>query len=294
MHVRLIEVPYDSGHWGARMGRGPGALLAGGAAARLQAAGHPVEGERIGLPAPFPTELSTGFGVCRALAERVRAAAWQSRFPLVLAGNCLSSAGVLAGLGSAGMGVVWLDAHADFHTPETTASGFLDGMALSVATGRCWGSLARGIPGFRPVEPRDVLLVGARDLDPAEPGELEAAGVERVPPDAPAAALAAALDGLRERVERVYLHVDLDVLDPAEGVANGYAAPGGMSLARVREAIRAVHERFLVSAATLSAYDPAQDADGRAREAGLEILLELVRPEKEREGRRATGAAVGP
>lgn len=275
MRLRLIEVPFDSGHWGARMGRGPGALLAAGAEARLRAAGHAVETERVAFPSPFPTEVATAFRVAGALAERVRAAAWQSRLPLVLAGNCLSAAGALAGLGREEVGVVWLDAHADFNTPETSESGFLDGMALAVATGRCWRPLARTLPGFRPVDPGRVLLVGARDLDAGERAELEEAGVDRVAPEA-VGALPAALDRLRERVDRVYLHVDLDVLDPAEGRANGYAAPGGLSLAAVREAIRGVRERFRVRAATLSAYDPAHDADGRARAAALDILAGIA------------------
>lgn len=276
MYVQLIEVPYDSGHWGTRMGRGPGALAAAGAAARLREAGHAVEAERLSVPAPFPTEVATGFHLARALSERVRAAAWHSRLPLVLAGNCMSCLGALAGMGPEEAGIVWLDAHGDFNTPETTTSGFLDGMALAVATGRCWGKMAAGVTGFRPVDPSRVLLVGARDLDPAERVALGEAGVERVAPEAVETALPAALERLRERVERVYLHVDLDVLDPSEGRANGFAAAGGLSLAQALGAVRGVRERFQVRAATLSAYDPAYDADGRAREAGLRILEEIA------------------
>jgi arginase len=150
-------------------------------------------------------------------------------------------------------------------------------MALSVATGRCRRRMADAVPGFRPVDPERVLLVGARDLDPAERAELREAGVEGVAPGA-FDRLSAALDRLRERVEEVYLHVDMDVLDPGEGTVNGYAAPDGLSLAQARAAVRAVRERFRVRAATLSAYDPAFDLDGRARAAGLEILGELARP----------------
>ncbi len=274
MLVRLIEVPYDSGHWGARMGRGPGALLAAGAEERLRDAGHPAEAERLSLSSPFPTEVATSFRLCWVLSERVKAAAWRSRFPLVLAGNCLSAVGVLGGLRSTEVGIVWLDAHGDFNTPESSTSGFLDGMALSVATGRCWSGMAREIPGFRPVAPERVLLVGARDLDPTEEAELDAAGVARVPPAA-IGRLPAALDALRERVGEVYLHVDLDVIDAGEDRVNGFAGPGGLPLARVREGIRAVHARFRVRAATLAAYDPSHDPSGRVRAAGLEILREL-------------------
>lgn len=276
MYVQLIEVPYDSGHWGTRMGRGPGALMAAGAEHRLRAAGHAVEVERLSCPAPFPTEIATAFRVGRALAERVRAASWHSRLPLVLAGNCISSVGVLAGLDSEEVGIVWLDAHADFNSPETTTSGFLDGMALSVAAGLSWRRMTQGITGFRPVAPERILLVGARDVDPPERAALEEAGVARVAPEEVEAGLSAALDALRERVEQVYLHVDLDVLDPAEGTVNSYGAPGGPSLHQVSGAIRLVRERFSVRAAGLSSYDPAYDLDGRAAAAGLEILEALA------------------
>lgn len=271
-HLRLVEVPYDSGHWGTRMGRGPGALASAGAVQRLRAAGHTVESERLSVATPFPVEVSTAFHVNRVLAERVRAAVWHSRFPVVLAGNCMSCLGVLAGIGAPDTGIVWLDAHGDFNTPETTSSGFLDGMALSVATGRCWRRMALGVTGFRPIDPSRVLLVGARDLDPAECTEIEQAGVERVAPADVRTRLPVALDRLRQQVEQIYLHVDLDVLDPAEGSANGYASPHGLTLAQVREVIRSVQAAFRVRAATLSAYDPAYDLDGRAGTAALEIL----------------------
>lgn len=275
MFVQLIEVPYDSGHWGARMGRGPGALLAGGAAERLRAEGHAVETERVTRAAAFPTEVATGFEVCRRLAEQVRAAAWHSRLPLVLSGNCLASLGALAGMGGEEVGIVWLDAHADYHTPETTPSGFLDGMALAVATGRCWREMAGSLPGFRAVRPEHALLVGARDLDAAEPGLLQEAGVRWVPPGGVPDGVLVALDALRERVGRVYLHLDLDVLEPAEGRANGYASPGGLPRAALLEVVRAVGDRFAIGAASLSAYDPAVDTDSRAREVAL-LLLEAV------------------
>src|SRR5207253_2124442 len=72
-----------------------------------------------------------------------------------------------AGLG-ADVGVAWLDAHGDFHTPETTTSGFVDGMALAVAAGQCWRALAAAVPGFEPVLAGRVVHVGGRDFDPGK------------------------------------------------------------------------------------------------------------------------------
>jgi arginase len=198
-----------------------------------------------------------------------------------MAGNCSSSLGVLAGLTSPSIGVVWFDAHGDFNTPETTRSGFFDGMALAVATGRCWRELASTVPGFAPVAEERVLLVAARDLDPAERDLLERSRVRRVAPargedGGLVPALEEALEGLRRETGEVYLHVDLDALDPSEGPANSYAAPGGMGLEELEAAIGAIRRRFAVRAAALTAYDPAADPSGRACRAGLRIARALA------------------
>ena len=276
MYVQLIEVPYDSGHWGARMGRGPGALLAAGLPDLLRAEGHAVERERVERAAPFPTEIATGFAVAGGVARAVRAATWHSRFPLVLMGNCLGSTGVVAGLPTAETGVVWLDAHADFNTPESSPSGFLDGMALATLTGQCWAAPREGVPGFRAVSPQNVILVGARALDPGEEPRLAAAGVARVRPGRVAADLPAALDRLLPRVRHLYLHLDLDILDPSEGRASGFAAGGGLTLAALLQALEAVRDRGRLSAAGLSAYDPAYDPAGTVCAAALRAALLLL------------------
>src|SRR5262245_38510016 len=116
-------VPYDSGFRDARMGRGPAALL--------PAMPSRCEVEEITPGGGFLGEVAMAFALAGQLADRVRAALAAERFPVVLSGNCLPAAlGTLAGLGP-GVGVAWLDAHGDFHTPETTQSGFVDGMALA-------------------------------------------------------------------------------------------------------------------------------------------------------------------
>jgi arginase len=277
MYVQLIEVPYDSGHWGTRMGRGPGALVAAGLPEILLAEGHAVERERVQPVARFPTEIATGFAVAGGIARAVRAAAWHSRFPLVLMGNCLGSVGVAAGLPPGETGVVWLDAHADFNTPESSPSGFLDGMALSTLTGQCWAAARENVPGFHPVAPENVVLVGARDLDPGEEPRLSAAGVTRVAPGRVLDDLPAALDRVLPRVKHLYLHLDLDVLDPSVGRANGFAAEGGLTVEELHAALDLVRERGALSAAGISAYDPAYDPAGTVRAAALRAAMLLLK-----------------
>src|SRR3569833_2381396 len=142
--TRLSLAPSDSGRRDWRMGAGPTDLLRHGAA------------ERLG--AEVVTVAESGYEeVQRAVAEQARRAGADEVAPIVLAGNCGASVGVVAGLAARDdLAVVWLDAHGDLNTPETTTSGFVDGMGLAMLTGRCRTT----VPGFRPVP--DEHVRGAR------------------------------------------------------------------------------------------------------------------------------------
>ena len=243
MRPTLIQVPYHLGRRDFDLGRGVPVLAEALADERCDLA--------FVRDVPEETNENAGsFAVIRAIAEEVRGV----EFPIVLAGNCGCSLGTVTGIGG-GVGVVWLDAHADFNTPETTRSGFIDGMSLAMLTGSGWEGLRDGLA----IVPEEhVVLVGARDLDVAERERLERSAVTAVrrPP------LEEALDELRTRVTAVYVHVDLDVLDPSVGVANQYAAPDGLSVAEVESAINAIAARFEVRAAAIAAYRPDLDPEG--------------------------------
>lgn len=276
MDVRILAVPYDSGRRDWRMGRGPERLLAAGLEGALRGRGHRVAVERVEAD-DGGAEVATTFLLARTLAERVRETA--PAFPLVLSGGCSAAVGVLGGTGPAG--VVWLDAHADLNTPESTRSGFVDGMSLAVATGRCWTGIAGTIRGFLPVPDEFVVLAGARDLDPGERVILARSGiaavdVPRVREEGVEAVFGHALDALAERVDRAYLHVDLDVLDPGEGRASAFAAPGGFTVDEVERVVRLAGSRLEIVGATLSAYDPDQDAEGRVPAAAARIAAAVV------------------
>jgi len=130
-------------------------------------------------------ELGSGTAWQRmaVLYEQVAdAIAGQSAPPLVLSGDCTTSLAVLAGLQRAGhdLGVVWFDAHADFHTEATTTSGYLGGMPLALAAGVGTPTLP-DLLGLRPVPESQILLVDARDTDPGEHALLDASAVQRSP-----------------------------------------------------------------------------------------------------------------
>jgi len=270
MDVSLIAVPYDSAHRGERMGAGPLALLDAGLERRLTSRGHDVRVSLVEPPAgSWRAEIRTAFELAGLVASAVREARAEGRLPLVLSGNCGVSLGVVAAL-SGDARVVWCDAHGDFNTPETTTGGFLDGMGLATLVGRCWSALARGVAGFAPIPEERVWLVGARDLDPAEAELLRASAVQQVPAASVGAALAARIADEAEGAP-LYLHLDLDVMDPSDGRANGYAAPGGVRARKLAEFAGSL-ARAPLAAMTLSAYDPAADADGRAREVAMAAI----------------------
>lgn len=147
----------------------------------------------------------------------------------VISGDCLVSAGVLAGLQRAGVDpvVVWFDAHGDVHTLDTTTSGYLGGLSLRLLFGAHRDLFADRI-GLRPIAEHDAVLVGARDLDPAEVSYLATADVHR----ATVGDLGAIPD------DPLLLHVDVDVIDSTEVPNLRFPAPGGPARHEVVDAVR--------------------------------------------------------
>ncbi len=279
MPVQVIVDPYDSGQYGQRMGRGPLRFRDGGLPQALASTGHAVDVTQVTLSSAFVPEPKAAFQLHHRIAGRVRAS---SAFPLLLSGNCNACIGMLAGLGLPDLGIIWLDTHGDFNTPETSISGFFDGMGLAAAAGRCWQAALAALPGFVPLPEAQIVHVGSRDLDTDEArlmaesplALVDAAHIQQV---GVAAALAPALDALREQVERVYIHLDLDVLDASIAPANEFdAPPGGLSVDQVETAIREIGARFALVGAGLASYDPAYDPDGRTLAAGIQLAQTIV------------------
>ena len=281
--VDIIEVPYDSGHRGRRMGAGPGHLLASGLPDALRRDGHDVDIEAVESGAEFRTEIGTQFELYRDVAARVAAAREANRFPLILSGNCGATIGAVAGNGRPNLGVVWFDAHGDFNTPETSPSGYLDGMALAVIAGMCWRPIASSIEGFTPLAPRNLIHAGGSDFDPGESELLAQHGVPvvdlvRIRSEGVIAAFTDAVAELSGRCSEVHLHIDLDVLDPAAAPANGYVRDsGGLSVAELEESITLLRTRLKVTSATVAAFDPSFDPERKTTASAVRLIRQLVR-----------------
>jgi arginase len=281
MKLQVILVPYDSGNRSLRMGRGPEHLIDHGLPQELQAEGHEVSVETIEAPMEFRAEVQTQFALYRSLATQVDSAKQSDRFPLVLSGNCGATVGVIAGTRTNRLSVLWFDAHGEFNTPETTTSGFLDGMGLAIATGHCWKKLALSLPGFRPISGRNILHLGGRDFDDGEREGLEQEGVTvldaaSVEQTGMRAALESVMPQLLRHVDEAHLHIDLDALNPKETPANGWLTEGGLSVDDLSQAIRYIKENLKVTSATVASYDPTYDPEGKTLQASFKLIKQIV------------------
>lgn len=281
MNIQLLLVPYDTAQRGWRCGAGPEHLVRAGLPAHLEAGGHRVAGIQVieddsSLP---PAEIRTAFELMRRLATAVRAARDAGHFPVILGGNCNVAVGALSGLTPAPRSIYWFDAHGESNTPDTTATGFLDGMGIAIALGWCWRLVAGSVPGFRPVAPQATLLLGARDLDPPEATLLAESGVTCLPVAHLPGRLADLLGTAQNPQALGYLHLDLDVLDPESvGQANTHPVPSGLTVNQLVGAIGAIRGRVRLGAATIASYAPEYDRDDAVRHAAFAALDAILAP----------------
>jgi arginase len=271
--ISLIELPYDSGRFNERMGRGPRAVLDAGLADYLQTRDFRVEVTPVRLPDGFYTDEQALVELQRLAVPSITEALDSSARPIVLSGNCATAAlSAVCALGARETAVIWFDAHGDFNTPETSASGFLDGMALAILTGRCWPKLAERLQNFHAVPEKHVVQIGVRSPDLPEEMNFQKSAINRIGPKE----LWKLKDALEKlRVRHFYLHLDVDVLDPSEGHANSFACSGGVSLEDLVDALKVIGRTSKIAAGSVTAYDPAADSDGRIGRA-IPRLVELL------------------
>jgi arginase len=173
---------------------------------------------------------------------------------VVMTGDCLTALGIVTGLQRAGTdpGIVWFDAHGDVQTPETTTSGYLAGMSLRMLTGYRPELIADRL-GLHAVPERQIVLTGARDLDPPEVAYLAGAQIRQCE----VANLTA--DGLPDRP--LYVHLDMDVITPADLPGLRFPAPDGPSAAQVTDALRLLLDTGRVAAVGIAcSWRPGQGA----------------------------------
>jgi arginase len=183
--------------------------------------------------------------------------------PLLVGGTCNHVSGILSGLQQAygpgsRIGIVWFDSHGDLNTPKTSGSGMIWGMPLAVALGLCYPQWREGAGMGAPIPTNRVVFVDVRNLDPPEAALIDATDLvlshtvdSRTGPRA-----ADAIADLADRVDHIYVHVDLDVLDPRFVPSLPITEPDGPDLDQATAAIRAAMRTGKVRAYGVVSFDP--------------------------------------
>jgi arginase len=276
--ICLIQVPYTMGAERQDTSKGSERLVQAGATKLVTSKGVAVTVERVDRCEPFRDSGNASLAVCKRLALIVRQAIRPNSF-LWYWPEAAMSAGAYSRASTMGSAVSFGSMRMAISIPETTTSGYFDGMSLAVITGHSYRNYWAQIGNSTPIPESATLSLGVRDLDPAEREHLFHSAIQVVMwhEGKPQGDVRAALDKLAQRAPEVYLHIDMDSLNPhvAPGVVFD-PVPGGISLEDMEESIRAVFARFRVRAATLAVYDPDREQNDKTLRAGLRIIEVLA------------------
>jgi arginase len=293
MKVRIIGVPMDLGQSRRGVDMGPSALRVAGLQARLKQLGHQVED--IGnIPVKQPEEMPVGekrakylaeiAETCKDLAEIVQKSLEENFVPLVLGGDHSIAAGAVSGVSAhyrkqkKQIGYIWLDAHGDMNTPESSPSGNIHGMPLATVMGYGAPELV-DLLGFKPkVEPQNIVLVGVRDLDVQERRLVKKSGVrvftmrdidERGMREVMADALKYATDD----TDGIAVSLDMDFVDPSDAPGVGTPVRGGVTYREAHLAMEMIADSDAMASMEVVEINPVIDEHNRTALLGVELIL---------------------
>jgi arginase len=277
---------------------GPRTMAQGGIQQILSSLGATIRVQEATLTADENTEYGGWKRLGMALghfADLVSTNEREGYFTVGLLTTCPSMPGLVAGLQHSGptrepirIGMLWLDAHPDFNTPETTRSGSLGGMPVAVATGRALQRMRLDAHLDPPLPDRHVVMGGLRLTDPLEQALLDDSAIEQVSVDDLRHATPAVfgqLDRLTRLTDKIYVHIDMDVLDPREVMAHQNKVPGGPSSEELAALFEKIFSRYPKASAIGFATIPAADEGGLGLAAVNRMIAAAVRGVKARETR---------
>jgi len=301
--VDLIVVPYDVERDDTAAARGPSELVARGFAAGIERRGWSTQVTEVPLRRRTGSKAEMVAEIGRNVARAVALAHSQGRFPVVLSGGCLVAVGVVTGLQRTGreLRVVWIDAHGDFNTPESTPSGYWDGMALAAVCGRSLPEVYKTVE-LRPIHFRNVVHLAGRDFDPPEVEDFSRLNLRVIPPQAvgseecvrlladepQAPAAGAGAVGRRD----LYLHIDMDGLDPQDAPAVAYPTPGGPRLDAFLACFAALQAPAAMTLSTVSFERATDEQAAHTIDTCLRLLDAFLLREQPRETRISPAAEL--
>jgi arginase len=296
LKIRIIGVPMDLGQSRRGVDMGPSALRVAGLQARLKQLGHQVED--IGNMAVKQAEeqhfgekrakyLNEIAEICASLAELTEKALQEGFLPLVLGGDHSLAIGSLAGVSNfyrkqgKKIGCLWLDAHGDMNTPETSPSGNVHGMPLAALIGDGAPELVE-LLGYKPkVEARNVALVGLRDLDAKERRLIKECGVhaftmrdidERGLRDV----MSEALHFCTDETDGVAVSLDMDFVDPEDAPGVGTAVRGGVTYRESHLAMEMIADSKAMVSLEIVEINPVIDLHNKTALLGVEMVLSAL------------------
>ena len=288
MQIDIIGVPIDLGADRRGVDMGPSAIRYAHLHQKLHDLGYTLEDkgnievpiqETCNITDPRLKYIDCIIPMARRIAGAVATSVQGDRFPLVLGGDHSLSVGSIRGAAKhKKIGIIWVDAHADFNTPETTPSGNIHGMPLAALCG--FGdprlvSLWEETPPV--VDPRRVAVIGARDLDPGEKRNLREAGVmvqsmEQIDRFGMVTALENAIEQVSRDADGIYLSFDMDSLDPRHAPGVGTPVPGGLSYREAHLACEVVAETGKLIGMDMVEVNPILDVQNQTAIHAVEFI----------------------
>jgi len=291
--VTIIGVPMDLGQTRRGVDMGPSAIRYAGLTDRLEGLGYSID-DLGDLKIDFVNKdknidtttnlknLQTVANANDLLGQQVDQVISCKRFPLVLGGDHSIAIGTLTGVSKHydNLGVIWYDAHGDLNTAETSPSGNIHGMSLAVSLGLGHPVLTN-IGGYAPkVKPDNVVIIGARDLDPGEKKLIKEMGIKvytmhEIDRLGMTTVMSETIDYLKERTDGVHLSLDLDGLDPNDAPGVGTPVAGGISYRESHLAMEMLSEAKIITSAEFVETNPVLDQYNKTAIAAVALISSL-------------------
>jgi len=289
-HISIIGVPMDLGQSRRGVDMGPSAIRYAGVIERLEKLNYIIEDKGdIEIGRSNVDEGTTNLKHLKAVTEAntklstvVDKVVESGSFPLVFGGDHSISIGTLAGISKhyQNLGVIWYDAHADLNTEETSPSGNIHGMPLAVSLGLGHPSLTN-ILGYAPkVKPENIVIIGARSIDPGEKDLIRSKGIKvytmhEIDRLGMTKVMEETIQYLKDKTDGVHLSLDLDGLDPSDAPGVGTPVLGGISYRESNLAMEMLEESKLITSAEFVEVNPILDERNKTASVAVALMGSL-------------------